>query len=97
MKLSRIVYKEQLVGYAFYCASCQEAHTYYIVKWREGGNPVWNFNGNEVAPTFTPSLLYQQPPEKRCHIFITDGIIKYLPDCGHQLAGKDVPIPDWPY
>lgn len=33
----------------------------------------------------------------RCHTFIRDGQIEFLSDCSHALAGKTVPIPDWPY
>ena len=32
--------------------------------------------------------------EMLCHSFVTDGMIRFLPDCTHPLAGKTVPIPD---
>jgi hypothetical protein len=32
----------------------------------------------------------------RCHSFVTDGKIQFLADCSHQLAGKTVPLPDFP-
>ena len=31
-----------------------------------------------------------------CHSFVTDGMIQFLPDCTHELAGKTVPIPNYP-
>lgn len=31
-----------------------------------------------------------------CHSFVTDGQIQFLGDCTHALAGKTVPIPEWP-
>jgi len=27
-----------------------------------------------------------------CHLFVTDGVIEYLPDSTHSLAGKSVPM-----
>jgi hypothetical protein len=30
-----------------------------------------------------------------CHSFITDGMMQFLPDCTHDLAGKTVAIPEW--
>jgi hypothetical protein len=31
-----------------------------------------------------------------CHSFVTDGQIRFLNDCTHELAGKTVPLPDLP-
>jgi hypothetical protein len=33
---------------------------------------------------------------RRCHTSVTDGRIYFHPDCSHSLAGKNVPIPDFP-
>jgi hypothetical protein len=30
--------------------------------------------------------------DTRCHSFITDGVIKYLSDCTHDLAGEEVAL-----
>lgn len=32
----------------------------------------------------------------RCHTFITDGMVQFLGDCTHSLAGQTLPVPDWP-
>jgi hypothetical protein len=32
--------------------------------------------------------------EVRCHSFVRAGMIEFLSDCTHELAGKTVPIPD---
>ncbi len=32
----------------------------------------------------------------RCHSFVKDGMISYLPDCTHALAGQTVPLGDIP-
>lgn len=31
-----------------------------------------------------------------CHSFVTNGQIQFLSDCTHALAGKTVPLPEWP-
>lgn len=31
-----------------------------------------------------------------CHSYVTDGIIQFLTDCTHSLAGQSVPLPDLP-
>lgn len=34
----------------------------------------------------------------RCHSFVRNGLVDFLPDCTHKLSGqKGVPLPDWPY
>jgi len=47
-------------------------------------------------PTFAPSLLCNgHDPALRCHSFVRDGRIEFLPDCQHALAGQTVELPDW--
>jgi hypothetical protein len=82
-------------AYMFYCPGCEHHHAYYV-----SGKLVWQFNQNLDSPTFTPSLLNRVPcdglephiPEKICHIYLTDGIIHFLNDCTHKLAGQKVPL-----
>lgn len=34
------------------------------------------------------------PPEPSvCHVFVRDGMIQFLDDCTHEMAGMTVPIP----
>lgn len=82
-------------GYTFYCPGCEGRHAYYTK------HPTlhWSFNGNEEAPSFTPSLLIRhRDPDKpgefneRCHLFVTNGELRYCGDCTHPLAGKTVPM-----
>ena len=72
--------------YVFWCPGCNEAHMFTKDRWA--------FNDNFEKPTFSPSLLY---PTKaiRCHLFMRDGKIQYLSDCGHKLAGQTIDCPDW--
>ena len=91
---------------AHYCPACKCMHGFaYIDKQKNGA--VWNFNGDMEQPTFTPSMHIKTGPypeefgEKAfevdiCHYFLTDGIIIYLNDCTHSLAGKSIVLPDVP-
>jgi hypothetical protein len=61
------------------------------------GERAWGWNGSFDSPTLTPSVLvyphdatHPFKPQVRCHCFIKDGRIEYLPDCGHILAGQTV-------
>lgn len=33
---------------------------------------------------------------RRCHTFITDGMVQFLSDCSHGLAGQTLPLPELP-
>ena len=34
-----------------------------------------------------------EPVPKQCHSFVRDGMIEFLSDCTHKLAGQTVPLP----
>lgn len=75
------------------CPGCGFPHGLRI----QGPEPNWKFNGDSHRPTFTPSLLCRRTfgaarEEQVCHSFITDGQIRFLSDCTHELAGKTVPL-----
>lgn len=31
----------------------------------------------------------------RCHSYVRDGMVQFLADCTHPLAGQTVALPDW--
>ena len=91
-------------NYLHWCPGCKCGHVYPTK--RENG-PNWGFNGNVESPSFTPSMLIYTPIYRngeptgerhvRCHYYLTDGQIRYQPDCPHEFSGKTVPmepIPD---
>jgi len=84
----------------FWCPGCNEAHAYAAkIKGVEPppNRPMWTFDENMDAPTFTPSLRIISE-ERPCHLFVKNGHIQYCGDCFHELKGKIVPmveIPDW--
>jgi Family of unknown function (DUF6527) len=42
------------------------------------------------------SAKHFEPKNTTCHSFVRHGQIEFLGDCTHRLAGKTVPIPDFP-
>ena len=67
-------------------------------------HPVWGWNGDVFAPTFSPSILTRQFQGPDCvemvnHVFVRCGSVEFLRDCTHSLAGKTIPLPklcEWP-
>lgn len=89
-------------GFLFFCPGCKNAHSFSvgrgevrdgIVVYPQGGKQEWGFDGNMEKPTFTPSLLrYAHTGSPQCHLFLKNGILEFLSDCQHELAGKSVPL-----
>lgn len=85
----------------FVCPGCKCGHSFNTVANRSNGvgglMPVWTFNGDVDKPTFRASLLVrwnQNGVPQICHSFVTDGMIQFLNDCTHELAGQTVPLED---
>lgn len=91
----------------FYCDGCACGHTIEIA----GKNPArqWQWDGNREKPTISPSVLCwlehradEDEEEKkyvdsrRCHSFIRGGMMEFLSDCGHKLAGTTVALHPMP-
>lgn len=89
-KLHRAERAPGVTAYLFYCPGCECYHSYDVRS--DGGRPAWSFNGDMDRPTFTPSLLY---PDRRCHLYLTDGRLHFQGDCSHALAGRTVDLPDF--
>lgn len=73
--------------FLFWCPGCEGYHSF---------NHHWKFDGNMDKPTVSPSLLVNAgrecPSEPRCHLFLRNGVIQFLSDCTHDLAGQSVPL-----
>lgn len=76
--------------YIFWCPACEMAHPYRT----RGQGPMWTFNGSVERPSFQPSLLVHDctPSRGNCHLYVTDGEIRYCADSAHALAGQTVPM-----
>lgn len=94
--VTRYAYTTGEERWVFFCPGCKCNHSYTTKrgvdeKGNEYPGPLWSFNDNVEKPTFRASLLYPDTTP-RCHLFITNGVIEYCTDCGHDLAGKHVPM-----
>ena len=78
----------------FTCPGCGEDHGVWVNKPNPANQARWTWNQSVTKPTFHPSILVQVP-DRRCHSYVTDGNIRFLPDCFHELKGKTVPLPPW--
>lgn len=77
--------------WAFFCPGCRHFHWFRT----RGAGAVWTFNGDAEKPTVRASILCgADDPTLRCHSFITDGRIEFLGDCGHELRGQTVDLPE---
>ena len=57
---------------------------------------MWKWNGSMEKPTLYPSINFNaDDASNRCHSFVTDGKIQFLPDCHHALKGQTVNLPNW--
>ena len=102
--MNRVEHDGAFQGYHIRCPGCDGFHRYrvgfhFLQVVPHPKRPHWQFNGNERCPTFSPSVKVHGPfwIEERqewinfiCHFFITDGRIRYLADCTHQLAGQTI-------
>lgn len=102
-KISGILRSAEGGQIVFWCPGCDGAHAVRVKG--DWPGPLWGYNGNPEAPTFTPSILvtYNGPdagidgaPPAICHSFVTDGRIQFLGDCTHALANQTVDIPPLP-
>ncbi len=78
--------------WVIFCPACKDFHQM---------NDGWEYNGLEDSPTFSPSIMVTQgfgnaKAATVCHSFVTDGKIRYLQDCTHDMAGKVVALPECP-
>lgn len=76
------------------CVHCPGCGTWHPFRVR-GKGPSWSWNGDENAPTFSPSMLVNQHHEpSRCHSFVENGQIRFLSDCHHDLKNQTVDLPE---
>jgi len=74
---------------AIMCPACKFLHVF------RG----WTFNGDYYKPTFSPSMLVNKNRLSTnapvCHSFVTDGQIRFLGDCTHEMKNKTVPLEEF--
>jgi hypothetical protein len=75
--------------FLFWCPGCK-THMWFELK-------RWTWNGDKEKPTVSPSILFRSGDATGatcCHLFLTDGNLRFLTDCTHSLAGQTVPLED---
>lgn len=83
----------EVVARAVWCPACDRPHNFALEG--DGG---WSYNGDPESPTFRPSMLATYGEDGPvCHGFVTDGEYRYCTDSTHELAGKTVEVPEWPW
>lgn len=103
----KLVYTEdgKEIGIQFFCQGCGYDHVIFTNP--ETSGQVWEFNRDLDKPTASPSLLnrtgsfaeptFQDPegiPPTRCQLYLKAGIIEFLGDCTHHLAGQNIELPE---
>lgn len=58
------------------------------------GTPCWTWNGDTEKPTLKPSIK-TTGGDFLCRSWVTDGQVKFLNDCTHDLKGQTVPLLDF--
>lgn len=95
----KIINNDSLLS--FHCPGCRSKHFVNIAT-EMLPLPTWSWNGSVETPTLSPSVLVTYDgrdagidgaPPSVCHSFVTDGQIKFLSDCTHDLAGQTVTLP----
>ena len=81
--------------YFHWCPGCEVLHGFYVDRAFEG-HTRWLYNGHDDRPSFAPSMDVGRDTALRCHYFLKDGQLRFLPDSHHALAGQTVALPDIP-
>ena len=88
----------EIEGYYFDCPGCEGGHFVHIKPHSAPNGASWSFNYDLEKPSFSPSILskinYSHKAVSICHLFVTNGELKFLNDCTHKLAGQTVPMED---
>ena len=72
----------------WWCPGCKNVHSIPV---RGTDGPMWSWNDSIIFPTLKPSILKSGYGPK-CHSYVTAGVVRFLKDCEHDLAGKTVPM-----
>ncbi|HPA21469.1 MAG TPA: DUF6527 family protein [Verrucomicrobiae bacterium] len=56
-----------------------------------GREPSWEWNGDTDRPTLNPSILTWSD-QARCHSYVRDGRVQFLPDSTHEFARQTVDL-----
>ena len=77
----------------YLCPGCNDIHRVQMTADK------LQWDGNVNAPTlFSEQFMSvaSNMPQPFCHSTVNGGMIQFFPDSQHYLAGKTMPMPDWP-
>lgn len=86
----------------FCCPGCAELHghvgLHVLPVNTTEHTPAWEWDRNLDAPTLAPSILTRHGADmdQVCHSYLRGGVLEYLADSTHSLAGQSVPLPNLP-
>ena len=97
-------------GIGFWCPGCSKMHVVSVSgphAWSWDGNVMAPTLSPSILVTGIERITDDEharimagekikPRPLRCHSFLRGGVIDYLGDCSHALAGQKVPLPDLP-
>jgi hypothetical protein len=83
--------EEQPTAITFICPGC---HTEHVVR-VAGDPPLWLWNGDKEKPTIVPSIRVKISQHHCCHSYVTDGVIEFLEDTTHPMAGRKADLPNY--
>lgn len=68
------------------CVGCGEVHVCQV----DGPmmSVVWVWCDSLTTPTLAPSIMERIEGGKICHFYVSKGVVQFLRDCTHELAGK---------
>lgn len=74
--------------FLYFCIACN------TLEWFD--TKQWHWDRDMDCPTVHPDIKYEKE-SYICHKRITNGVIEYLPDCTHAMAGMkaNMEVLDW--
>jgi hypothetical protein len=85
--------------FVIFCPACRCGHGIWTTNKNEVNNALWTFDGNMDRPTISPSILVRHTDfngkDVVCHSFVNNGMIQFLGDCSHEMAGKTLELPEF--
>jgi hypothetical protein len=103
-RLVRIFDQGKLTGYGHWCPGCNHFHPYFRTEPYPTPmyGPIWQFDGDEMKPSFSPSMrvfgggyerkmpdgtMRRVPEVTHCHYHLQKGRLNFCADSPHALRG----------
>lgn len=69
----------------FFCPGCQVVHRVMVRKPAGARRKIWAWNASFERPTLIPTVRFEG-----CSFVMAEGVIEFLAECEHPLAGQRV-------